>query len=116
MSSLSPVDGKGVKAQQARRRKARQCAMRSRLTTCIGRPGRIRGNHRFDRSSSPNLAVDLRLLAALALAPSGWPGANILNFLYFSVDGNFHPGPRNHWIVAAFAPSGGGPTWTHRGV
>src|SRR5262245_62911549 len=31
-------------------------------------------------------------------------------------DGNFGPYPRNHWIVAAFGASGGGPTWTHRGV
>jgi hypothetical protein len=43
-------------------------------------------------------------------------GYNILNFLCFFVDGNFDPGSRNHWIVAAFAASGGGPTWTHRGV
>src|SRR6266446_7982704 len=70
----------------------------------------------FERSLSPNLAVDLRLLAALARAPSPWPASNILNFLYFFVDGNFDPGSRNHWIVAAFAASGGGPTWTHRGV
>ena len=31
-------------------------------------------------------------LAALALAPSPWPGYNILKFLYFSADGNFRPG------------------------
>ena len=49
-------------------------------------------------------------------APSFCPGSNILNFLYFFADGNFDPGPWNHWIVAAFAASGGGPTWTHRGV
>ena len=116
MSSLSPVDGKGVRGQQARRRKARQCAMRRRRTTCIGRPGRLRGKHRLTRSSSPNLALDLRLLAAFARAPSPWPGPNILNFLYFSADENFDPGRWNHWIVAAFAASGGGPTWTHRGV
>jgi hypothetical protein len=116
MSSLSPVDGKEVRGQQARRRKARQCAMRRRRTTCIGRPGRLRGNHRLTGSSSPNLAVDLRPAWGARLAAFPWPGSNILKFLYFSADENFDPGPWNHWIVAAFAASGGGPTWTHRGV
>src|SRR5262249_2641126 len=34
----------------------------------------------------------------------------------FFADGNFGPYPRNHWIVGAVGASGGGPTWTQRGV
>ena len=87
-----PVDGKGVRGQQARRRKARQCAMRRRRTMCIGRSGRLRGNHRLNQVFVTQFSCG----SAPCLGPSpshhsSWHGSNVLNFLYFSADGNIRP-------------------------
>jgi hypothetical protein len=121
MSPLSPVDGRGgsgvSKPGGGRQDNARwegdgQCTWGDRSVR------RIRGDHGPTGSPAPWFSWGLGAAwGPLALAPCRClMQANTLTFIDIFADRNFDPGPWNHWSVAAFGASGGGPTWTHRGV